>query len=167
MPAKPWVTEEDIYFDVGVGLPQARITMDRLDLVDGMIDIIDYKTGNVLVGKKISSELQPPMYIRAVQQKYKYPVRKFHLHYLAEGKERVYHRIDDDNYVCTVRKREYHVNITEKMKEVQQIFSKIVGGKFNIPQDTKSMFFACKMCHHKTEGRCRGADEESWYQKGW
>jgi RecB family exonuclease len=164
-PDKPFVTEKTIEFDVGADLPKVSITMDRIDEVDDMLDITDYKTGTVIVGQRISSDLQPPLYIKAVRDHFNRPVRRFRLIYLQEGKERVYERVDDDNYVCIVRKREYKINITESVKEVQKIFQHIKNGEFNIPNDTKSMFFTCKMCHFKENGTCRGAEEEIWYQK--
>lgn len=163
-PAIPFATEQKIEFSIGDGLPTVNITMDRIDEVGDMLDIDDYKTGAVIVGKKISSDLQPPLYIKAVRDKYNRSVRRFRLLYLQEGKERVYERVDDENYTCVVRKREYHINITDAVKEVQRVFQHIKNADFNIPKDTKSMFFTCKMCHFKESGVCRGAEEEVWYQ---
>lgn len=165
-PSKPFATETTIPFSIGESLPNVQITMDRIDLVDGMLEICDYKTGGVMTGKKISSDLQAPLYIYAVREHFKQSVRKFTFHYLNEGKTRTFIRIDDENYECTVLKRTYPINLTDALREVNKVFQNIKNQQFNVPNDYKSMYWQCNMCHHKDEGRCRGAEQEVWYQKG-
>lgn len=165
-PDKPFATEQTIPFSIGESLPEVQITMDRIDLIDGMLEISDYKTGMVMTGKKISTDLQAPLYIYAVREHFKLPVRKFTFLYLNEGKTRTFERIDDENYQCTVIKRTYPINLTDAIRDVKKIFQQIKGQQFNVPNDYKSMYWQCNHCHHKDEGRCRGAEQEVWYQKG-
>lgn len=162
LPKTPFALEEKITLDVGSDLPKVSITMDRIDEVDGELEITDWKTGALMVGQKLSNDIQVPLYIRAIQDHYGIPVRKFTLQYLSEGKERVFYRVNGDDYECAVGKRKYKINITDVVREVQHIFSQIINGNFNIPQDTKSMYFTCKTCHVKELGHCQGADVQSW-----
>lgn len=164
LPGEMKSAEKKYVFEVGEGLPKVQATIDRVDLVDGKLHVLDWKTGNVMVGKNLSSDLQPPLYIAAVQKEYGLTVEKFTLHYLSENKFRIYERINDDNYVCKVGKREYKINITDTIRKVQHIFSQIKKGNFNIPVDTKGMFYTCKMCHVKKAGKCEGAETQVWSQ---
>lgn len=160
----PYATEETIQFSVGKDLPLVQATSDRVNLIDGELEMMDWKTGQVMVGKKLSSDLQAPLYIYSVREKYDIPVRKFTFYYLKDNKERVYERITNEDYVCTVGKRKYNINLQDAIKEVQHIFSQINKGNFNIPIDTRSMYFTCKMCHIKEMGLCEGADKQVWKQ---
>lgn len=165
LPITPFATEETLQLTIGEDLPKVQITMDRIDIDEqGELHIQDWKTGKVIVGKKISSDLQPPLYIKLVQEHYNKPVKSFNLYYVHEGKSRHYYRseVNPDEYICRVGKREYKINLTDAVREVQQLFSKIVKGNFNIPRDTKSLYYECKMCHIKELGLCEGAEEQSW-----
>jgi len=164
LPYTPFKTEEKIVFDVGKGIPNISTTSDRIDEVDGELEVIDWKTGKTMVGAKFSTDLQAPLYIYGIRNKYKKPIRKFTFYYLNEDKIRIFTRTTNDDYICKVRKREYHINITDAIREVQAMFAKIVNKKFNIPFDTRKMFFTCKMCHLQKNGICKGADLESWKQ---
>jgi hypothetical protein len=162
----PFITEETIFYKVGDDLPDVRFTMDAIiENEAGNLELLDWKTGKVMVGVKLSSDLQAPLYIYGVQEKYGRQVDRFTYYYVHEGKERVFERVAHNKYVCTVGKREYHVDLEEMVKEVRRVFSHIKKGKFGIPHDTKKMHFTCKMCHIREQGLCRGADQEAWYQK--
>lgn len=162
--SEAYALEEKILFNVGEDLPKVSITMDRIDEVDGELEVSDWKTGALMVGKKLSSDLQVPLYIYAVREHFKKPVRKFTLYYLSENKTRVFERVNTENYVCTVGKREYQINLTDAIRTVQHVFSQIKKGQFNIPRDTRNMYFTCKTCSFKKNGQCEGADIESWKQ---
>jgi RecB family exonuclease len=138
--------------------------MDRIDEVNGELEVIDYKTGNVLVGKQLSEDMQVPLYIYVIKNHFKKPVRKFTLYYLEENKERVFERKTDDIYVCTVGKKHYEVSLRETVKEVKKTLSNMQKGKFSIPSNFKAMYFKCKICPLKREGGCEGAEKESWKQ---
>lgn len=163
---KIFAIEENIVFNIGDDIPNVSITMDLItERDDGELEMHDWKTGKVMVGQKLSSDLQAPLYIYAVQQQYRKPVKSFEFYYLQENKTRKFIRseIDPNVYICTVGKREYKVNIIDAIREVKSLFSRIKKGDFNIPQDTRSMHFTCKMCHLKEQGLCEGADEQSWH----
>jgi len=160
----PFKTEETIQFSVGDDLPLVQTTSDRIDEVNGELEMSDWKTGQVMVGQKLSTDLQAPLYILGVRDKFQMPVRKFTFYYLEDNKTRVFERLDDERYVCTVNKRQYFVNITETKKEVQRILTQIKKGQFNIPQRAKNMYYTCKMCHLQQLEICKGADIESWRQ---
>lgn len=169
LPSQPHTTETQIIYSIGDNLSKISITSDRTDIQDDMINMSDWKTGQVMVGQKLSSDLQVPLYIKAVETKYNIPVRKFTLYYLDENKTRVFERTEkDDHFVCTVNKRQYFISPIEAVREVQHIFSQIKKGNFNIPRDTKKMYFTCKTCYFKSNGTCQGADMECWrqYNKG-
>jgi RecB family exonuclease len=163
-------TEEKIIYSIGEGIPKVSITMDKIEEVDGELEMVDWKTGAVMVGKKLTTDLQAPLYIKAVIEKYKRPVRKFTFYYLKENKFRVFERVNDDVYACKVRNNEYRISLTETIREVKSMFSRMKNGDFNIPRDTKKMYFTCKMCSFRQDGTCAGAEEESWKQsarRGW
>ena len=136
--------------------------MDRINLVDGELEMVDWKTGKVMVGNKFTTDLQAPLYIHAVKTYYKLPVRSFTFYYLNEEKTRVFERIDDDKYVCRVKNKEYVISITEAIREVKSTFGRIKHKDFNIPRDTKNMYYACKMCSFRKSSHCAGAEEQSW-----
>jgi hypothetical protein len=164
LPATPHATEETIQFSIGEDLPIVQTTSDRIDLVDGKLEVLDWKTGKVMVGKKISSDLQAPLYIYGIRNKYKMPIRKFTFYYLDENKIRVFNQINNDEYECCVRKRSYYINIMDAIREVKSIFSHIKKGNFNVPRNIKDMYFYCKYCHIREQKICEGADLQGWKQ---
>jgi len=161
---EPLSTEENIIFSVGEGLPKVSTTSDRIDKVNGELEISDWKTGAVMVGQKLSSDWQAPLYIYGVRQKYELPIRKFTFYYLQDGKERTFERTSNEDYVCTVRKREYFINLTDVIRKVQSLFSRILKGEFNVPYSSKNMYFNCKMCHLRQKEICQGVELEGWKQ---
>ena len=169
LPNKPFALEETITFDVGDKLPKVQITMDRIDEINNKLYITDWKTGNIITGMRLSNDLQAPLYILAIQKEFNKTVEQFVFEYLKENKQRVFERIDDENYACTVGKRIYKINLTDAIRDVQHIFSQIQNKQFNIPRDAKSMYFTCKTCPYKKQNICQGALLESWnqYNKEW
>lgn len=160
---KPFVTEETIYYEVAPDLPKVRFTMDAIfEEPDGSLALLDWKTGKELVGKQLAEDLQAPLYIFGVEQKYGRPVSRFTFHYLKDNKVREFVRREDGVFVCTVGKREYKINLNEMLGTVKSLFTRIKNGDFNIPRETKGMYFTCKMCHLQEQGLCSGADTEAW-----
>lgn len=160
----PFATEETIYYSIGDDVPKVRFTMDIINEDGEDLEIIDWKTGKVMVGAKHSSDLQAPLYIYGVQKHFNRRVKKFTFHYLQEGKTRVFEHIAGNDYMCRVGKREYYINLDDAIKEVKRLFSHIKQGNFDIPHDTSKMYFTCKMCHLQDMGLCAGADLQSWHQ---
>lgn len=160
----PFKTEETIFFKVADDLPTVRFTMDAiLENEHGGLDLIDWKTGKELVGKQLASDLQAPIYIYGVEQEYGKRVDSFTFYYLKDNKVRKFVRDGDGVFKCTVGKREYFIDLNNMIGEIQGLFARIKNGKFNVPSDSKGMFFTCKMCHLKEQGLCVGADQQGWY----
>lgn len=165
LPTKPmpFITEETIFYEVAEDLPKVRFTMDAIfEEPDGTLALEDWKTGKELVGKQLAEDLQAPLYIFGVEQKYGRKVSRFTFHYLKDNKVREFVRREDDVFVCTVGKREYKINLNEMLGTVKSLFTRIKNGDFNIPRETKGMYFTCKMCHLQDMGLCSGADTEVW-----
>lgn len=164
---KPISYEERIYFPIADNLPKVTIAYDRLEEDEnGDLHIVDWKTGKVMSGKKLTTDLQPALYLKAVEHQYGKMPKSFKLIYLGDVdkngkyKERTFTSIDDNKFVCKVGKKEYIQDITEQLKVVQKLFSQIKAGKFSIP--AKPDYFKCKMCHFKKEGLCNGNDVQNW-----
>ena len=165
LPYEAFALEERIEFSVGEDIPNLCITMDRIDEnPDGSLDVRDWKTGTVMVGQKISTDMQAPLYIKAIKDKYGKHVKRFVFNYLGENKERIFEHVHGDEYVCTVGKREYKINITDAVKKTQSILAQIKNQEFNIPRNIKNMYFTCKTCGIQKLGACNGADEQAWKQ---
>lgn len=164
LPEFPHATEVQTIFNVGEDLPQVSATIDRVDLIDDMLELSDWKTGQILVGNKLTSDMQAPLYIYGAESHFNIPVRKFTFYYLQDNKTRVFERQADGSFICTVKKRIYRINPNNAVKEVQSLFSQIKKGNFNIPNDTKKMYYTCKICNHRTSGNCEGADIQAWKQ---
>lgn len=166
---EPVTFEERIYFPVGKDLPKVTIAYDRLERdANGDLHIIDWKTGEVMSGKKLTTDLQPALYLKAVEYKYGKMPKSFRLIYLGDTykdgshKERLFESIDGNKFVCKVGKKEYIQDINEQIKVVQKLFSQIKARNFSIPE--KPDYFMCKMCSFREDGMCSGNDTENWKQ---
>lgn len=160
---RPFATEETVQINIGEGIPKIQVTIDRINKVGEELEIIDYKTGKVHVGKKLAMDLQPPTYIMAVREKYGVLPISFRLLFLDEDKERVYERIDDDKYVCRVNKNDYVISLQQTTSEIKSIFNKIKKRQFGIPSQL-STWHCSKMCKFGESGAklCQGNIVESW-----
>lgn len=159
--------EERLYFPIAEGLPEITIAYDRLERDEnGGLHIVDWKTGKIMSGKKLTTDLQPALYLKAVGHKYGQMPESFTLIYLSDVdkkgvyKTRKFTKVNDNEYVCTVRGKQYVQNIDEQIKVVQKLFSQMKQGHFSIPE--KPDFFTCKMCHYKTIGKCGGSETQKW-----
>lgn len=166
---KPVSFEERIYFPIAKDLPKVTIAYDRLEQDEnGDLHIIDWKTGKIMSGKKLTTDLQPALYLKAVESKYGKMPKTFRLVYLGDVdkqgmyKERIFTSIDDNKFVCNVGKKQYIQDVNEQIRVVQKLFSQMKQGHFSIPE--KPDYFKCKMCCFKEQGLCQGSDMESWKQ---
>lgn len=158
----PYMTEQRMTFEVADGLPLASFTMDRINVIDGKAHLLDYKTGKVLVGKQLETDLQVPYYIYGVEQNLDYKVDSFTLLYLSENKTRVFNRVDDDKFVCQVGKRQYFISLQKTISTLHSIFNQIKQEQFNVPN--KIQPYVCKICGFHKYGYCEGANLEAWKQ---
>ena len=161
--------EERINFSIGKDLPQVTIAYDRLEEDEnGDLHIVDWKTGKVMSGKKLTTDLQPALYLQAVKEQYGKMPKSFRLVYLGDTdkqgnyKERLFTSIDGNKFVCKVGNKEYIQDIEEQIKVVQKLFAQIKQGKFSIP--AKPDYFKCKLCSFKERGLCAGVGVQEWKQ---
>ena len=161
--------EERINFSIGKDLPKVTIAYDRLEEDEnGDLHIVDWKTGKVMSGKKLTTDLQPALYLQAVKEQYGKMPKSFRLVYLSDTdkdgnyKERIFTSIDGNKFVCRVGKKEYIQDIDAQIKVVQKLFAQIKQGKFSIP--AKPDFFKCKMCSFREDGLCAGVGVQEWKQ---
>ena len=132
----PWKTEERLSIAIPGTKIRATIAYDRINLnADGTYDILDYKTGKVHVGVKFEKDLQPALYIACVEENYKIRVNRFIFLFTGECKERIFNRVNDDIFECYVGKKCYRFSISEKLKEIKEIFQAIEHNEFAIPPD--------------------------------
>lgn len=160
---EPFETEKTIYYTISDDLPKIQITFDRINKVNDKLHLIDYKTGKVHVGKKLANDLQIPTYILAVKEEYGELPETFTLLFFSEDKERVYNKVNDNEYVCTVGKRDYVINLQDKLREINSIFSKIKQGLFDIPVGNLSPWYCENRCGLYPE-HCAGVEDEPWKQ---
>lgn len=164
---EPVAFEERIEFEIGKDMPKVTIAYDRLEKDEnGDLHILDWKSGKVMSGKKLTTDLQPALYLQAVKERYGKMPKSFRLVYLGDVdkkgnyKERIFTSIDGNQFVCTVGKKQYVQDITEQLRVVQKLFSQIKQGKFSIP--AKPDYFKCKLCSFREKGLCSGNDTQNW-----
>lgn len=159
----PFITEENILFEVEEGLPKISITMDRVDKDEnGDLHMYDYKCGKTFVGKKLAEDLQVPLYCYAMYKQYGVYPKSFTFLFVSEDATRRYELIDHSKptYVCKVRNKEYVVCVEDKLNEARSILKEIQGEQF---KGMCSNFFHCShFCYHKYAGKCEGADNNIW-----
>lgn|GEM_PF-3125301 len=161
---KAITTEETIHTSIGDDYPIIETTIDRINPFNDGIEIVDWKSGSVMVGKKFTTDMQAPLYIYGASKHFEKPVQRFKLIYLQENKERIFEQVSNNIYCCTVGNRDYIINIEEKIDEVKKVFDNIKNNRFNIPKNTKEMYYQCKMCYLKKQDICKGADIQPWRQ---
>lgn len=157
----PIDTEKELFFDIGKEYPQVRITSDRINPIDGGIEIVDYKTGKVYSGQKLANDLQISTYIIAAERHYKAPVLSFRFLFLNENKTRDYERISDTEFACKVRKNIYIVDLNKHVEEIKTIFTNIQNNNFTIPNNIPE-FHCNNFCYFGKEKICSGMELERW-----
>jgi CRISPR/Cas system-associated exonuclease Cas4 (RecB family) len=161
MPA-PFKTEDTLFTVIHPDLPKIRITYDRINKDEnGYYDLVDYKTGKVHVGQKLKNDLQVPLYIYSVQQNLGIEINRFVLLFTKENKKRIYTRVDEDTFVCTVGKVDYYVYLSKAIDEIISIFTQVSNGKTSIPHNL-SPWYCENMCMLKRAGHCGGKLVQRW-----
>ncbi len=158
----PHCTEQKMTFKISDDLPMISATADRVDIKGNALHVIDWKTGKPLTGQKLSSDIQAPLYIYAIENHFDKKVESFTFAYLNNNATRVFERINDDRFVCAVKKNRYEISLQETISLVTKILTKIKNNNFNVPNHNQSMYFTCKMCHLREKGMCEGALMQSW-----
>jgi hypothetical protein len=159
-----FLTEENVIFEVAEGLPKVSCTLDRIDVNNGEYRILDWKTGKPMSGKKLVEDLQPPLYIQAVKEKFGVYPKSFSLFYLAHKKIITYDLVDEIQglYIVLTARNKYSLNVPEVVNgRVKEILTRINNNNFSAPKDTHSWY--CKnMCQFGKEDKCNGSEKEQW-----
>lgn len=160
---KDFTTEENIIFSLGDELPQVSCTLDRIDKVDNDIHISDWKTGKPMSGQKLITDLQPPLYIEAIHQKYGIYPKTFTLYYLAHNKLKVYTKLNTTHPTYEVQsgRNAYVLNIEEALNRTKDILKKINNKNFTMPKDI-GQWYCTNMCSHYKTGICASSSKEQW-----
>lgn len=159
----PFITEENILFEVGEGLPKVSITMDRVDKDEaGNLHMYDYKCGKTFVGKKLSEDLQVPLYCYAMYKQYGSYPKSFTFLFVSEDTTRRYELTDEQvpTYVCKVRNKAYTVVVEDKLEETRSILKNIQDEKYK--GMCSNLFHCSHFCYHKHVGNCSGAENNIW-----
>ena len=156
-----FVTEKNIIFSLGDNLPKVSCTLDRIDFVGDDIFIADWKTGKPMAGKKLITDLQPPLYIEAIHQEYGVYPKTFTLYYLAHDKIKVYTLQENGNYIVDTGRNKYELDIPEALDRTREILKKINNRNWTMPKDV-SPWYCKNMCSHYKTGICASSSKEQW-----
>ena len=157
----PLISEQQIIFSIREDLPKLSITMDRIDEVDGKLEIGDYKTGVIMTGKQFTTNLQVPLYIYAIEKHYNKKVDAFNLYFVKVNKSRRYERISDDVFKIKVKQNSYETSVSEAVKRVENVLESILAGDFLVKRDM--LPYTCRMCQFH-EKQCNGKVSRIWSQ---
>jgi len=156
-------SEYNVIYSLGEDLPKVSCTIDRIDFVDDKIHVADWKTGKSMTGKKLVSDLQAPLYLEAVNQKFgKYP-ETFTFYYFAEDKVKQYNKQPGDKVTYIVRsgKTDYVLDIDDALERTRTILRKINNKQFTIPKDV-GLWYCKNMCWFYDNGICASVGAEQW-----
>ena len=160
-----YVSEVNFVFSLEEGLPKVSCTLDRVTETADKLIISDWKTGKPMSGKHLVEDLQPPLYIYGVYQKYGKMPDSFSLYYLQHNKIITYNLVDRENWLYEVKtaRNTYVLNIKKKLEEVKKILKHMKDGRF--PMATEANQWRCRtMCHFGTSGECAGVHNSQWKQ---
>ena len=155
-------SEKNIKFSIDDDLPTISCTLDRIAFDGDKIHIHDWKTGKPMSGKKLVTDLQPPLYIYGVYKEYGILPETFTLHYLQPNKHIVYKKIDDMKYEVVTTRNTYTLDIDEALDRTKKILNDIKHNRFNMPDGTAHLFRCDKLCWFGISGKCRGTQDEQW-----
>lgn len=154
-------TEYNIQFTLDDDLPKVSCTLDKILEKDGRLEVHDWKTGRPMSGKKLVSDLQPPLYMYAVYTIYGKMPDSFTLHYLREDKHITYNKIDENTYEVKTKRNTYTLDIQDALNRTREILKGIKDNKFNMPNE-KAQFRCKTLCWFGLSGKCQGSFQEQW-----
>lgn len=167
LPKGDFESEINIIFRIEPFLPAVSCTLDEVVKVGEEFHVSDWKTGKPMSGQKLIADLQPPLYIEGVKQKYgKYP-KTFTLYYLEENKVKVYEltSIKESGYpIYTVKsgKTDYILDVEDAIRRTREILTKINNGVFNMPTAQTHEWYCKSMCYFYKSGICASTVKEQW-----
>ena len=166
LPVGKFESEINIIYSLGENLPSISCTLDSVDFVDGEIHVSDWKTGKPMSGQKLITDLQPPLYIEAIHQKYGMYPKTFTFYYLENGKVKVYERQpyvlgEYPEYVVHSGRTDYTLDLHDALERTKDILTKINNGVFNMPTNVHEWY--CKnMCYFYKSEICASSMKEQW-----
>lgn len=157
-----YTSEENIIFSINEELPDISCTLDRIEFLDDSIHIHDWKTGKPMSGKKLTTDLQPPLYIWSVKSKYGKLPQTFNLHYLRNNKTITYKLTDKNKVLYEVKtpRKLYTLDVLKQLKVAEDVLKGITKGIFNIPE--KIEWRCNSMCYYGLTNQCSGSQTEQW-----
>jgi hypothetical protein len=167
-----WESEVNIIYSLDANLPSISCTLDAVDFIGDKIHVSDWKTGKPMSGQKLITDLQAPLYIEAIHQKYGVYPDTFTFYYLEEGKikkyEADYNNFEYDENGNTIPV--YHVNsgrntytlsVRDALQRTKEILTKINNGQFSMPTQVHEWY--CKnMCYFYKSEICASSMKEQW-----
>jgi len=154
--------EHNIKFSLDDDLPSISCTLDRISFDGDKISVHDWKTGKPMSGKKLVTDLQPPLYMYAVYKEFGVMPDSFTLHYLQPNKHITYSKVDDMIYEVKTSKSTYTLDVNEALERTKEILKGIKNNQFNIP-DSKTHIWRCSnFCWYGLSGKCSGVQKEPW-----
>jgi len=156
-------SEENIIFEMDGTEVKVSCTLDRLVRRNGEYHILDWKTGRPMAGKKLVTDLQPPLYLYGVKQKYGKLPKTFTLFYLQHNKHIQYQLVDEEAMVYEVKttRNTYRLDLNEALERTKEVIRNIAGKQFQMQTDGGS--WRCKnMCWFGSAKKCDGVDAGKW-----
>lgn len=155
-------SEYNIKYSIDDSLPKISCTLDRIEWVGKDIHIHDWKTGKPMSGKKLITDLQPPLYIYGIYKEFgEYP-KTFNLHYLNHGKRIIYKYRGDGIYEIETTRNTYILNVDDAIKRTKKILKDIKHKKFNMPTSQTHQWRCKNLCWFGISGKCKGVEIEQW-----
>ena len=155
-------SEYNIKYSINDDLPKISCTLDRIEWNGKDIHIHDWKTGKPMSGKKLITDLQPPLYIYAVYKEFGELPKTFTLHYLHPDKHITYKLKGDMKYEVKTSKNTYILDIDEALDRAKKILKDIKHNKFNMPNNNTHQWRCNNMCWFGISGKCAGSQKEQW-----
>lgn len=156
--------EENVKFVLEEDLPTISCTIDRIEEVGKDLHIRDWKTGMAMSGKKLITDLQPPLYIYGVYKEFGVYPKTFTLNYLKTGKEIVYNLQEGEKVTYEVKttRNTYILDIEEALGRTRKILKGIKNNKFDIPNMATHVWRCKSLCWYGISGKCTGVQTEQW-----
>lgn len=155
-------SEYNIRYSVGENLPKISCTLDRIEWHGKDIHIHDWKTGKPMSGKKLITDLQPPLYINAVYEEFGEMPKTFTLHYLHPNKHLTYKWMGGKKYVIKTTRNEYLLDVDEALDRTRKMLKDIQDNKFSMPDEKTHQWRCNSLCWFGISGKCAGSQDEQW-----